>query len=111
MAGAGIAMRKAWTTRELAIVRKMARDHTARETAEALGRSIGCVRKAANHYGITFQKYGPRHHKTLWSPVQALECVALREKGLTYRAIQDKLGIPVASAFDICRRYARKVKF
>lgn len=111
MAVGGIAMRKAWTTRELGILRKMAREHTARHTAEALGRSIGGVRKAANHYGITFQKYGPRHHKTVWTPAQALECVALREKGLTYRAIHNKLGIPVASAFDICRRYARKVKF
>lgn len=93
-----------WTSPVVGALRNAASKRTANQIAKNMGLTETAVRKAAQRYGIRFAKSGPEHHNTRFTEGQRDQVADLSKKGLTYRAIQTTLAIPLATVHAICRK-------
>lgn len=98
--GAGVRVVDNWSDRELRALRRLARTHTKAQAAAELGRSAGSVRYAAQRARVSFVKLGEAHSSSRWPASTVAEAVALREQGLTVRAIGARLGVSSNTVYD-----------
>lgn len=85
-----------WTEDEIGILRRMARTHTVRETALALGRGVPAVARKAYLLRIAFRKQGERHPSTAHPNTTLNQIWALRQEGKGPVRIGRALDLPVA---------------
>ncbi len=84
-----------WTPSDLTKLRKLSKTHTMQQVADIIGCDKTNVIGKAKREGISFRKYGERHHSATTSNEDVELARLLREEGLSAKEVSEKLGISV----------------